>query len=395
MRKYFLTIHRIPFFLFSILLAGGAFLCSCQSEESSKSEAKPHLTVAENRSSISYASGFDLVSEEEFDILHIFRHFNKNVDTLSYLLAAEESQIPGLYGDLTVLSVPVQRIALLHSSYLSYFDFCESKDHIKAISEVQYVYDSSIYESVSAGHLPEVGFGETLDKEQLLALDIDLVISVGWPNSPNKSQHALEELGIPMLLFSEWQETTLLGRMEWVKVIAALTGKKEIANHHFNQVASTYDSLKILAQEVDHQPGVLCNLPYKGSWHVPGGRSYMSHLIRDAGGSYLWAEDQGTGGLQLDFETVYAKGIAADVWINPGVAHSISEILAKDERLHEFRAIRDGNVFNAINRIAHGQANDYWESALVNPHLVLADMIRILHPDIIPNNNLVYFKKIR
>jgi iron complex transport system substrate-binding protein len=395
MRTYFLIIHRILFFLFLILLSGGAFLCSCQSEESAKYATEADLPIEENRSSIRYASGFDLVSNEKLDILHIFRHFNKNVDTLSYLLAAEGSQIPGQYGDLTVISVPVQRIALLHSSYVSYFDFCESKDHIKAISEVQYVYDSSIYESVSAGQLPEVGYGETLDKEKLLALDIDLVISVGWPNSPNKSQHALEELGIPMLLFSEWQESTLLGRMEWVKIIAALTGKKEIANHRFNQVAYTYDSLKILAQKVDHHPGVLFNLPYKGSWHVPGGRSYMSHLIRDAGGSYLWAEDQGTGGLQLDFETVYAKGIAADVWINPGVAHRISEILAKDERLHEFKAIRDENVFNAINRMAHGQANDYWESALVNPHLVLADMIRILHPDIMPNHDLVYFKKIR
>ena len=120
----------------------------------------------------------------------------------------------------------------------------------------------------------------------------------------------------------------------------------------------------------------------------------MSHLIGDAGGQYLWEEDEGTGGLQLGFEAVYANALEAEFLINPDVAHSIQDILDKDERLKELNSIKLGNVYNSINRTAREQANDYWESGIVNPHLILADMIHILHPELLPDHELVYYKKI-
>lgn len=346
-------------------------------------------------SMIRYAIGFDLFQKDGYQKLNLYRHYNNIADTTCFFLAPNNNPAPGLEKDCSVIRTPVERIALLHASYIGFFEFCNALNQIKAISEVKYVYHDSIYQSARRGDLPEVSFGETLDKEQILALDIDLVITVGWPNSPNKNQQMLEELGIPVLVFSEWQETTLLGRAEWVKIVGALSGKSDQVNAKFDEIVHAYDTLVELAAQASSSPTILCNLPYKGSWYVPGGNSYMSNLFRDAGGAYLWSDDPGTGGLQLDFESVYAKGITADVWINPGTVNSVQGIADSDPRLNDFKSVRSGRIFNSTNRIFRNQANDYWESAIIQPHLVLADLISALHPDLLPGHHLVYFKQLR
>ena len=395
MNDNFLAFRRTQFIPANLLLLCSFFIYSC-GQETAKSEISATNTNAngQRNSPIKYAVGFDLLSEGDHQLLQIFSHYNETSDTTIYVFAREGATLPARYAGYKSIRVPVENIALLHSSYISYFNFCGTKDRIKAISEVKYVYDDEIYNDAQSGKLREVGYGDALDKEQLLTLGIELVVTVGWPNVPNKNQQRLEELGIPQIVFSDWQESTLLGRMEWVKVVAALTGKLDPVNERFEEIVNIYDSLQHLTREIENAPTILCNLPYRGSWYVPGGNSYVSNLLHDAGGRYLWADDKGTGGLQLDFETVYAKGLNADYWINPGFSFSVQDVTDKDQRLKDFSPVRSGKVYNSVNKIARNQANDYWESGIINPHLILADVIHILHPEVLPKHQLVYYKQL-
>ena len=368
-------------------------VCSCQPKRDSLPAASDPKIVT-GQSNIKHAIGFDLVDYETFKVLNIIRHYNETSDTLSYVLYEEGADIHENFSDLYQIQIPIQNIALLHSSYLSFFELCEAKDHIKAISEAKYIYDESVYSSVQKGELIEVGYGETLDKERLLELNISAVITVGFPNTPNKSQQMLDELGIPVLVFSDWQETGLLGRAEWVKVVAALTGSEKLVNEKFELIEKEYKKLTSLTKDLDNPPKIICNLPYKGSWYVPGGNSYVSNLLHDAGSDYLWASDDGTGGIQMDFETVYAKGIEADFWINPDFAKTLQDIIDTDERLIDFKPISTRSVYNSNFRMSRGIANDFWESGIVNPHLILADLIKILHPELLPDHQLFYYKQI-
>ncbi|MCK5467360.1 MAG: ABC transporter substrate-binding protein [Cyclobacteriaceae bacterium] len=368
-------------------------VCSCQPKRDSLPAASDHKIVT-GQSNIKHAIGFDLVDYETFKVLNIIRHYNETSDTLSYMLYEEGADIHENFSDLYQIQIPIQNIALLHSSYLSFFELCEAKDHIKAISEAKYIYDESVYSSVQNGELIEVGYGETLDKERLLELNISAVVTVGFPNTPNKSQQMLDELGIPVLVFSDWQETGLLGRAEWVKVVAALTGSEKLVNEKFELIEKEYKKLTSLTKDLDNPPKIICNLPYKGSWYVPGGNSYVSNLLHDAGSDYLWASDDGTGGIQMDFETVYAKGIEADFWINPDFAKTLQDIIDTDERLIDFKPISTRSVYNSNFRMSRGIANDFWESGIVNPHLILADLIKILHPELLPDHQLFYYKQI-
>lgn len=395
MYDHFLALRRTQIIFACLLLPGALLFHACQVDSGKQKNITTFRDSAEIAlSSVNHADGFDLVTEDNFHLLHIFSHYNDTADTTSYVLAGENVAIPHDFTGYTSIKIPVDKIALLHSSYISYFDFCGTTDRIKAISEAKYIYNEEIYESVQKGNLREVGFGDGLDKEQLLALGIDLVVTVGWPNVPNKDQQRLEELGVPLLIFSDWQEGTLLGRMEWVKVVAALTGNLGMVNVKYDKIAGVYDSLRQLTHDLDDRPSIVCNLPYRGSWYVPGGNSYVSNLLQDAGGHYLWNDDKGTGGLQLDFETVFARGLQADYWINPGFSFTIEDILDKDERLKDFSAIHSGKVYNSVNKISRNQANDYWESGITNPHLILADLIHILHPELLPEHQLVYYKQL-
>ena len=179
-----------------------------------------------------------------------------------------------------------------------------------------------------------------------------------------------------------------------MKVVAALTGSEKLVNEKFELIEKEYKKLTSLTKDLDNPPKIICNLPYKGSWYVPGGNSYVSNLLHDAGSDYLWASDDGTGGIQMDFETVYAKGIEADFWINPDFAKTLQDIIDTDERLIDFKPISTRSVYNSNFRMSRGIANDFWESGIVNPHLILADLIKILHPELLPDHQLFYYKQI-
>jgi len=139
---------------------------------------------------------------------------------------------------------------------------------------------------------------------------------------------------------------------------------------------------------------VLNGMSFKGVWHVAGGNGYMARFLKDAGADYYWAQDTATGSLALDFESVYAVATQAEFWVNPNTAKTRQDLLINDSRNADFGAFKTGKVYNNNRRTNNRGSNDYWESGLVNPHLVLADLIRIFHPELLPDHQLVYYQPI-
>lgn len=379
--------------LAKLTFAFSVVLWSCTPAKQPEERNAP--LTSDSPDSRSYAIGFALNGQQDYQMLHIFGHYNGVADTTTWVLCKEKQVLPSGLQKYKRISVPARKIALLHTSYFSYFKVCQATDNIAAISEAKYLYDQEMYDKVQAGLVPQVSFGESLNKEKLLELGVDLVINVGFPDAPNKELDFLESLGIPVLIFSEWQEPHPLGRAEWVKIVGAVTGTESRAEEYFKNTVTEYEKLRELASQTTNKPEVICNLPYKGIWYLPGGNSYMGNLISDAGGNYAWKDNRDTGGIQKSFEAVYAKGLEAPFWINPGFSQTLEEVFISDERLADFRAVKEGNVFNSTNRLQRGEANDYWESGIVNPHLVLADLIQIFHPELQTGHNFYYFKPIR
>ena len=121
----------------------------------------------------------------------------------------------------------------------------------------------------------------------------------------------------------------------------------------------------------------------------------MTHFIKDAGGDYKWAGNKGSGSLALNFESAAPEALTADYWLNIGYVDSKQDIAGKDPRYAGFKSFKTGRLYNNNKRTNDIGSNDYWESGAVNPQLVLADMISILHPELLPGRTLVYYKQLQ
>jgi iron complex transport system substrate-binding protein len=141
---------------------------------------------------------------------------------------------------------------------------------------------------------------------------------------------------------------------------------------------------------------VLLGSSFQGTWAVPSGRGFTAQLIHDAGGAYLWADTEYKGNMPLNVEQVVTKGLEADFWLNPGTAKSLDELKQSDERYANFRAFKEGRVFNQ-NRVLNAKGgNDFWETGLAYPEKILEDMVRIFHPELLPaNGEFHWYRKLQ
>jgi iron complex transport system substrate-binding protein len=241
--------------------------------------------------------------------------------------------------------------------------------------------------------MTEVGDSVRLDLETLIALRPDLVLAMSIGDPENDVFAMLDRAGLPYAVDAAWTEETPLGRAEWIKFTAAFFDREAEANRLFDQIAARYEELRAIASSVEQRPTVLVGTPFQGTWHVSGGAAYQARLIADAGGRYLWADDPSTGSIPLDFESAYARGLDADVWIHTYGWHSLADGVAADERMADFAAWKSGRVYNNDARMNAAGGNDYWETGSVRPDLVLADLIEIFHPDLI-DHELVFHRQL-
>jgi len=97
----------------------------------------------------------------------------------------------------------------------------------------------------------------------------------------------------------------------------------------------------------------------------------------------------------LDFEVVYEKAHNADYWLPMrNEWHALADVIRTDDRYKDFAVFKSGLVYNANARLNEKGGNGYWESGLLEPHLILADLIHVLHPDLLPKHALKFYKKL-
>ncbi len=292
------------------------------------------------------------------------------------------------------IRVPVERIACLSSTHAGMLLELGAADRIVAFPARKHLYDQKLRKRMQEGKIQAIGMERSIDKERLLASKADLLLDDGMSGGSGGDTRVLEESGIPTLDIMAWREKDPLGRLEWIRVFGILTGYQEKADSLFQKRASLYDSLASSTPDPEESPEVLCNAPNRGTWHIPGGKSYMAELIRDAGGVHPWPKDNSTGGVPKSLEEVLAKAGDADIWLNPGRNRTLRELVSLDERIGSFRAFQEKSVYNNDKRKEEGRGNDFWESGAVHPELVLKDLLHIFHPEKNPEWELRYHRKL-
>jgi len=205
----------------------------------------------------------------------------------------------------------------------------------------------------------------------------------------------LKELGIKVLFNADYLETDPLGKAEWIKMIGSLYAREDMADSIFRNIESEYNQLKLfIRKNAPEKPKVLLGLPFRDTWFISPGNSYISGLLDDAGGDYLWKQTTSLVSMPTGIENVFLKALDADYWLNAGSAETMNEIMSIDPRLSELRCFKNGNVFNNNKRINANGGNDYWESGSLNPDIILKDIATILHPGLFRDYDLFYYRKL-
>jgi iron complex transport system substrate-binding protein len=383
-------------FLFplTILLTLG---CGCHSPGtgSATDSGAAAISTSAPRSVIKYARGFRIDYYDHYRDVSILNRTGGRTDTLHYLLVEKGAAPPADRPGVPVIITPVNSLAVLSSAHIALADFAGVADRITGLGSLQYVNSPIVRAGIRSGKVKQIGIDRNLNNELLIAMHPGLLITMSNPDASFGQFKTLTDAGIPVLPDADWLETTPLGRAEWVKLMGALVDKEDVVDRKFDSIEKAYLRLAALGAREKNKPSVILELPFKGTWYMPAGDSYVAQFLRDAGADYTWSDSKGTGSLPLNFEAVVPIALKADVWLNVGDADTRADIAARDTRFTGFHSFRTDSVYNCNRRVNDLGMNDYWESGVVNPHLVLTDLIRILHPGLLPADTLYYYKQIK
>ena len=341
---------------------------------------------------VKYASGFDIEYYGAYTLLTVRNPWQQadNVEFKYALTGKPDSDCPPGY---ELIETPVRRVICLSTTHIGFIDFLGFKESIVGISGKRYITDDYINKRIESGEIRDIGFDENLNYELIIDLKPDIIFVYGVTGAIASYVNKLRELNISTVLVGEYLEETPLAKMEWIKFMAAFYETEQKAIGRFDSVSDNYNRLVSLARDVTIKPKVLLGIPWRGTWYISGSRSYIAQIIKDAGGEYLWNDLYYRDSQPLSLESVFEKAFMADYWLNIGEVYNINDIMKVDERFKELPPLKKRKVFNNNNKINSFGGNAYFETGVVEPDVVLSDIIHILHPEILPNHNLKYYRQ--
>lgn len=373
-----------PAYIFILLLLTG----SCISRNTPHKES-----IAGTNSN---AKRFSIERRDGYSILRIINPWQGAEDIVytSYLVK-RGNPVPYEIDTSRVIYVPVRSIICMSTTYLPMITALGEVNSVKGISGSGFIYDDVLRNRIREGEVLDVGYEDNINKELLVRISPDLVMSYGIGSESTGYLNKLRELGFKIIYNADYLEDDPLGKAEWIKVFGALFDRDKEAELIFEEISESYTELRnFISNKAPSRPRVMLGLPWKDTWFVSPGNSYVSRLISDAGGDYIWKEVKSEISMPYGIENVYMKAIDADFWINIGAVENSDAILSVDRRLGELPPFRKGNLYNNNNRMSEDGGNDYWESGTLKPQVILADLASIFHPGLFPDHKLYYYKKV-
>ncbi len=364
--------------IFCAFCAAIALFCSCGKQGGAKISEN---VVADSLDQPKYAKGYTVKTLENgvrlVDVAD--PQTDKDRMPVSYHFALVpkdmEAKVPDGY---TEVKVPIERTIVMTMLQLSNFTAIDAHDVIKGITGTKNLFDKDILQRVKKGDIVKIGMEGNFDPELILAANPQVIFI-----SPFKrgGYDAIKETGITLIPHLGYKELDPLGQAEWVKYIAMFIGKEKEAEQFFEGVEKRYLELKQKVADIKERPSVFSGEMHGGNWYAVGGKNYLAQIFRDAGAEYVLNDDN-TGGVPIEYEKMYATAANADYWriLNsfPG-DFTYDALKASEPRNALFKAFKDKHVI-----YCNMKQTPYYEVSPVKPDVVLADLVAIFHPELMP-----------
>lgn len=377
MKKILLSAYIVTWVLLLSACGGGSKTSSLQAEGD---------TVR-----MKYSSLLQIVKHADYTVVTIRNPWDTLKVLHTYLLADREKPLPEHLPEGTVVRTPLQKSVIYSSVHCSLWSELDELKGIGGVCGLEYIKLPQIQEGCRNGSIVNVGNSMNPDIERIIDLRPDAILLSPFENSGGYGR--VGKLNIPIIECADYMETSALGRAEWMRLYGLLLGKEAQADSLFAVIEKEYLTL---TQQVKSQnlkrPTVISEMKNSSAWYIPGGNSTMGRLYQDAGADYVFAYLSNSGSVPLAFETVFDRGGNADIWLikyNQPQDKTYSELERDYAPYARFKAFQDRKVYGCnTNHVP------FYEESPFHPELLLKDLIKIFHPELLPDYDLKYFSNL-
>lgn len=385
MNKIFLSFSVLLFTLLLSACSGGNKTSSSTNQDGDTLKFK----YAENLSIIKHKLFTEVKLRNPWDTLRTLH---------TYILIDKRQPVPTNLPNGTKVLVPVEKSLVYSSVHCSLLKDLGSMSLIAGVCDLSYIRMDEIQEACRKDEITDCGSSMNPSIEKVIELSPDAILLSPFENSGGYGR--IEKLNIPIIECADYMETSPLGRAEWMRFFGLLIGKEQVADSLFSRIEKEYVSLKketITArsktQDITVKPSVITELRMGSAWYVPGGKSTVARLLKDAGADYFFSDNGSSGSVPLSFETVFDKGQHADYWLikyNQQTDKTYTEIANDYAPYKNFDAWKKQHIYGCNT----SKVNFYEESPF-HPERLLKDLIKIFHPELLPDYELVYYSPLK
>tara|TARA_R110002049_G_scaffold3795_3_gene27509 strand:+ start:42680 stop:43822 length:1143 start_codon:yes stop_codon:yes gene_type:complete len=375
-----------------LFLSAALFLVSC------KEKKETDITVSNQTGflseNIKYAKNFSIKNFETYKEIIVSSAWPNSDVSFRYILVKKGQEIPAHNEKDIVVEIPIQRVVAMSTTNIPALEYLDVDDRLVGFPNTDYISSKKTLKHIQNGKIKDLNNDLDLNMEVLLELQPQLVIGFSV-NGNNKTLDQIEKFGIPVVLDGSWTEQNPLGRAEWIKFIAAFFDKNEEANTLFKTIETDYLNAKEIALKAKEKPIVLSGSMFKDVWNVPGGKSFIAKYLEDANTDYIWKNNESAGSLQLNFENVLEKAQNAQLWIGVGAYENKAQMSNAHKGYTYFESFKNNKIYGYTKQMGQKGGLLYYELGPLRPDIILKDIIKIAHPNLLKDYEPYFFQNLK
>ena len=388
MQSYPSVLRFLPYRLNSLLWLGVALLLFSCAEKQVENQQKTPVPL-------DFATGFKLYQGNGFWEIEVSKGYAGSSETYRYLVLDSGVNLNSSGYD-AVVQLPIDSVVLTSTTQVPHLDALDLADVLVGFPQTDLISSTTARARIAAGKVKDLGAGPSANPELVLDLQPDWIM-ISTLGDDLRYLDIFKQAGIPTLINGEYVEQNPLGRAEWIKFTGVLLGIYPAALAQFEQIKKDYKEAERLASSLQNKerPKVLSGVIYQDIWYAPGGESWAAQLLEKAGGSYVFGKEGAAGSLQLNYEVVLDQGTLAPIWIGAADFASLTEMGKIEPRYQAFAAWETGEVYTYTAKKGETGGLEYFELGYLRPDLILKDLIKILHPELLPGYEPYFYQKLK
>ena len=355
-------------------------LVGCQREKKASLVGSDQIYQSDFKTVINDAKGFEITQSDSMSVLKVKSLSPKYPFKDSLVLMKSQNHI-----DAKTWQSNWQKFACQSSTHLTFLNALGRIEMVKGLVGIDFMPKDHVYQTIRESGVLELSKNGNIDMERLVNLNIDLFLI--YPFELDESKY--ENANVKTLLVSEYLEQTVIARLEWIKFFGVLVGAEEKAHQIFETIKHNYHQLK---NPRALNKTVFFNLPFKDTWHMPAPNSITTNLVKDAGFSYLYDDnDIRRDNMLFPKEKVWEKAYEADYWIiiaNRPENYSLADLLEEESVYKTFKSVKSNQVI-----FCNTSHSSYFTEGILEPDVMLKDLLFLTKQ--ISDHEPKYFKLLK